>query len=130
MGNPALKQWPFSDDILARLIQEIKKHNPKAIGLDLDRNLPVEPGYDRLVKLYRTPPNLIGIQKAIEDKFSSQIPPSPVLARECLALWQGAIQPRMLRLPINLKLTIELLLREHQGGNLNNKIDFEALIRR
>ena len=77
----SLKQWPFSDEVLAKLIAEIKKQNPTAIGLDLYRNLPVKPGYDRLVKVYQTTPNLIGIQKAIQDKFSSAIPPPLVLSK-------------------------------------------------
>lgn len=77
----ALKQWPCSDEVLANLLSEIKKLKPKVIGMDLYRNLPIEPGHDRLVKIYQTTPNLIGIQKAIQDKFSSEIPPPPVLAK-------------------------------------------------
>lgn len=37
------QQWPFSDKDLARLINKIKEQQPKVIGLDLYRNLPVEP---------------------------------------------------------------------------------------
>ncbi|MFB2970572.1 CHASE2 domain-containing protein [Aerosakkonema sp. BLCC-F183] len=75
-----LGQWPFSDATLAELIERIKQKRPKAIGLDLYRNLPVKPGYKELVKVFKSTPNLIGIQKAIGDKYISAIAPSPVLA--------------------------------------------------
>ena len=76
-----LKQWPISDEVLAKLLTRIKQQQPRAIGLDLYRNLPVEPGHAQLVKVFETTPQLIGIQKAIGDKFSSAIAPPPVLAR-------------------------------------------------
>ena len=37
--------WPISDAILTELIEKIKIQQPQAIGLDLYRDLPVEPGY-------------------------------------------------------------------------------------
>ncbi|MCL1473203.1 CHASE2 domain-containing protein [Argonema antarcticum] len=76
-----LKKWPCSDEILAQLLEKIKQQQPKAIGLDLYRNLPVETGYNRLAKVFKTTPNLIGIQKAIGDKYSSTIAPPPILAK-------------------------------------------------
>ncbi len=76
-----LKKWPCSDAILAKLITKINQQHPQGIGLDLYRNLPIEPGNKELVKVFKTTPNLIGIQKAIGDKFSSAIAPAPVLAQ-------------------------------------------------
>ncbi|RUT08589.1 hypothetical protein DSM106972_017570 [Dulcicalothrix desertica PCC 7102] len=69
-------QYPMSDAILAQVLQTLKNYNPKAIGLDLYRDLPVEPGADKLIQIYRTTPNLIGVKKAIDNKIA----PSPVLA--------------------------------------------------
>ncbi len=40
-----LGQWPMSDAVMARLLLTLKQQNPRAIGLDLYRNLPVEPGH-------------------------------------------------------------------------------------
>lgn len=76
-----LKQWPISDAILARVLTKLKEQKPRAIGLDLYRNLPVEPGHKELVNIFETTPNLIGIKKVIGDKFSDAIAPSPVLQR-------------------------------------------------
>src|SRR5919199_869425 len=38
-------QWPVSDAVLAKTIEKLKAQRPEAIGLDLYRNLPVEPGH-------------------------------------------------------------------------------------
>ncbi|MBW4512809.1 MAG: CHASE2 domain-containing protein [Scytonematopsis contorta HA4267-MV1] len=76
-----LKQWPLSDELLAKLLTNIKQQNPKVIGLDIYRNLPVEPGNAELKKVFKETSNLFGIQKVIGDRFSPEIPPSPVLSQ-------------------------------------------------
>ena len=58
-----LKQWPMSDTQLATLIKKIAAQNPRAIGLDLFRDLPVEPGHQDLVEVMQSTPQLIGIEK-------------------------------------------------------------------
>ncbi|MEI2579034.1 CHASE2 domain-containing protein [Scytonema sp. PRP1] len=70
-------QYPLPDRVLAQAIQTLKSSKPRAIGLDLYRDLPVEPGYQELVEQYKTTPNLIGIQKAV----GNQVAPPPVLAQ-------------------------------------------------
>lgn len=82
-----LGQWPMSDQVLASLLNKIKQQRPRAIGLDLYRDLPVQPGHEELLKVFKSTPNLIGIQKVIEDTsskeniFSSKINPPPELKR-------------------------------------------------
>ncbi|BAZ16872.1 integral membrane sensor signal transduction histidine kinase [Calothrix sp. NIES-4071] len=73
------QQWPFADKDLARLINKIKEQQPRIIGLDLYRNLPVEPGHAELLEIYKTTPNLYGIQKIVENGFNSKIDPPPIL---------------------------------------------------
>ena len=68
-------KWPIPDGILAQAITNIKAQNPRAIGLDIYRDLPVEPGHDNLVNLFQSTPNLFGIEKVIGNKIN----PSPVL---------------------------------------------------
>ncbi|BAY47253.1 putative Chase2 sensor protein [Scytonema sp. HK-05] len=72
-----IRQYPLPDRVLAQAIQTLKSSKPRAIGLDLYRDLPVEPGHQELVQLYQTTPNLIGIQKAV----GNQVHPPPVLAQ-------------------------------------------------
>ncbi|ELS00167.1 CHASE2 domain-containing protein, partial [Gloeocapsa sp. PCC 73106] len=70
-------QWPIPDGILAEAIVNIKAQNPNAIGLDLYRDLVVEPGHEQLVDVFRSTPNLFGIEKAIANKIA----PSPILSQ-------------------------------------------------
>lgn len=44
----ALGKWPISDETLAQLIEKIRDQNPRVIGLNLYRDLPVEPGHQKL----------------------------------------------------------------------------------
>jgi adenylate cyclase len=76
-----LKQWPISDRILAKLIQQVETQKPIAIGLSLYRDLPIAPGYEELVTVLENTPTLIGITKAIEDSFSAKVNPPPILAK-------------------------------------------------
>ncbi|NEP57232.1 MAG: adenylate/guanylate cyclase domain-containing protein [Symploca sp. SIO2G7] len=73
------KQWPISDSQLAQLLKKIKAQQPRAIGLDLYRDLPVEPGHAELVKIFKNTPNLIGIELINEQDSSAAVAPPPVL---------------------------------------------------
>ncbi|VEP14926.1 Transmembrane sensor domain-containing protein [Hyella patelloides LEGE 07179] len=75
-----LGQWPISDRTLAQLLEKVQAQKPRAIGLSLYRNLPVEPGYEELIKVFKDTPTPIGIKKAIDDPFSAKINPPPILA--------------------------------------------------
>ena len=69
-------QYPIPDGILARAIANLKHHEPRAIGLDLYRDLPVEPGTRELSEILTNTPNLIAVEKLI----GSRISPPPILA--------------------------------------------------
>jgi CHASE2 domain-containing sensor protein len=70
-------QWPIPDRILAQALYKIKAQNPRAIGLDLYRNLSVEPGHTDLVQLFQSTPNVFGIEKVIEPRIA----PPPTLSQ-------------------------------------------------
>ncbi|MGV0026624.1 CHASE2 domain-containing protein [Phormidesmis priestleyi] len=74
-----VKKWPMSDTLLANLLTKIRQQKPAAIGLDLYRDLPVEPGHAQLNQVFQTTPNLIGITKAISDEKGAAINPPPKL---------------------------------------------------
>ncbi|GGA32716.1 CHASE2 domain-containing protein [Okeania sp. KiyG1] len=69
----------LSDELLANLIENLKKYHPAVIGLDIYRDLPEEPGYEKLVKVFESTPNLIGIKKVVGNHNDSPINPSPIL---------------------------------------------------
>lgn len=74
-------QWPISDATLARLLQVLKQQQPRAIGLDIYRDLPVEPGNQELVKVFESTPNLIGIQKVVGNSSGLAVNPPPALSK-------------------------------------------------
>lgn len=72
-------EWHIPDAMVAQLLEKLKKQQPRAIGLDLFRNAPLEPGHQALTKVFETTPNLIGIEKRIGDINNSAIAPNPIL---------------------------------------------------
>lgn len=71
----ALGQWPVSDRVLAQALETIKTAQPAAIGLDIYRNLKVEPGHAELQTVFASTPNLFGIEKLVHPA----VPPPPLL---------------------------------------------------
>lgn len=69
-------QFPLPDRVLAQAIQTLKDYKPREIGIDLYRDLPVEPGHQELTQLFKATPNLIGTEKVV----GSHVAPPPVLA--------------------------------------------------
>jgi adenylate cyclase len=57
--------FPLSDDTLATLLTKIKAQNPRAIGLDLHRNVNIgAESNERLDNIFSYTPQLIGVEKA------------------------------------------------------------------
>ena len=71
-------QWPIPDQVMADLLMKLNSYQPRAIGLDIYRDLPVEPGHGEFIEACKTIPNLIGIEK-LQDKTSLGITPPQVL---------------------------------------------------
>ncbi|GAB4276121.1 MAG: hypothetical protein Fur0025_00970 [Oscillatoriaceae cyanobacterium] len=70
-----LGQWPMSDGAMAQILQNIQAQQPLGVGIDIYRDLPVAPGHDELVALFKSTPNIIGIEKVGGKKIA----PSPTL---------------------------------------------------
>lgn len=68
-------RYPIPDRDMTELLQAIVAYQPRTIGLDLFRDLPIEPGHDRLVQLFKTTPNLIGIERILPP--IAKAPPLP-----------------------------------------------------
>lgn len=76
------QQWPISDAVLANLLEKIKQQKPRAIGLDIYRNLRVNPGHEDLIKIFSSTPNLIGIEKVFKNEDNSPIKPPLILKKK------------------------------------------------
>ncbi|MEG4233864.1 CHASE2 domain-containing protein [Microcoleus sp. Pol11C3] len=70
--------YPISDAVLAQLLQKLHAGKPRAIGLDVYRDLPTQPGNAELLKTFKTIPNLIGIE-LMPDETRLGVRPPPVV---------------------------------------------------
>ena len=61
--------WPISDRVIAELLRKLQSQNPRVIGLNLYRSEPVEPGHAELLELFRTQPNIIGINFVADENI-------------------------------------------------------------
>ena len=73
-----LKQWPLTDEQLARTLEKLDSYEPAVIGIDIYRDIPVPPGSDALQALLATNPRLIGILK-FQEHDRQGIPAHPAL---------------------------------------------------
>mgnify|MGYP001794483835 CR=1 FL=1 len=60
-------EWPIPDHTLAKLLQTIVAAEPRGIGLDMYRNLPVGQGHEELRQVFENTPTLVGVEKVIEQ---------------------------------------------------------------
>lgn len=70
-------KWPIPDWALAKLLEKVRSQHPRSIGLDLYRDLPEGQGHDQLMRVFRTTPNLIGVEKITGER----VKPPPELQR-------------------------------------------------
>lgn len=76
-----LQQYPMDDATLAALLERIKQAQPVAIGLDIFRDFAIAPGTQQLQTLFRTTPNLIGIEKRQGSKDDAKVNTSIILSQ-------------------------------------------------
>ena len=70
--------WPLSDGAVARAVEILARYRPRAIGLDIYRDVPVPPGSGTLDAVLSGHPRVIGVMK-FAGGSSTGIPPPPVL---------------------------------------------------
>lgn len=72
------QQWPLSDRVIAQLFQRLQRNQPKAIGLDIFRDIPHPPGHaDLLAELRR--PNVVAI-RYLGSRPQDTIGPPPTMS--------------------------------------------------
>ncbi|MEM9922263.1 MAG: CHASE2 domain-containing protein [Cyanobacteria bacterium P01_D01_bin.50] len=72
---------PISDGKIAELLQKIQDYQPRAIGLDIYRDLTVQPGSKKLRQVFQSVPNLIGIE-LLSDNQNDRVAPPPILSQK------------------------------------------------
>lgn len=66
--------FPIPDNIIAELLKKLQANQPRAIGLDIYRDLPSKDGNKILINTYKSMPNLIGTQ-LLTNNQSPHVPP-------------------------------------------------------
>lgn len=72
-------KYPIPDREIAKLIKNIQSYEPTVIGLDIFKNISIEPGGEELRQIFKESQNIIGIEKVLKP---GKIAPPPDLSQE------------------------------------------------
>lgn len=86
-----LKQYPISDQVLAKLIGQLERYQPKAIGLDMARDVPKGSGHDELVAQFKNS-NFFAITY-IGNNELERVPPPPGIPEERIGFSDALLDP-------------------------------------
>ena len=81
--------YPMSDRELAALIEKLSQYDPLAIGIDIFRDLPVQPGHDRLIEVFERYKNVYGVEKVLPETVA----PPPNLPSERVGFVDQVLDP-------------------------------------
>ncbi|HEY9622877.1 MAG TPA: CHASE2 domain-containing protein, partial [Crinalium sp.] len=74
-------EHPLPDATVAKLLQTLEQHHPRAIGLDVIRDVPIGSGRDELTQTFQKSDRIIGVCK-FPDALSPGYPPPPGLSAD------------------------------------------------
>ncbi|MEM9218502.1 MAG: CHASE2 domain-containing protein [Cyanobacteria bacterium P01_F01_bin.150] len=105
----SIGQYPFSDQTLTEILMALEHHQPRVIGLDIFRDLPVEPGYAILTQQFKQMPHLIGIEKVVGTQIA---PPPPLVETDRVGMADQIVDAdgRVRRMLLSLRQDGELRL--------------------
>lgn len=98
------QRWPMTDEQLLKILQNIKAQKPSAVGLDVYRDLPIEPGHQELLKFMKATPNLFGIKKVSSESINPPLGmkyPDQVGANDFILDPDGKVRRFFLSIPDN-----------------------------
>jgi CHASE2 domain-containing sensor protein len=72
-----LGQAIIPDGVYAKLLEKLKARHPRAIGLDIYRDQPVEPGHQELVRVFNLPRIWLASRKSLAIAVARQFPRHP-----------------------------------------------------
>jgi adenylate cyclase len=71
----ARQEWPISDQTVAEVLDVILAAEPVAVGLDLFRDVPIEPGREALLETLASSPLIVGVCKVSSADNAGVAPP-------------------------------------------------------
>ncbi|WP_414550141.1 CHASE2 domain-containing protein [Anabaena sp. CCY 0017] len=132
-----LQNYPIPDQNLAALLLKFQSYNPRVIGLDIYRDLPVEPGHNELGAVFQRFPNLIAIEKVLPEKIAPPpaLPPEQLGFADQILDSDGKLRRILLGTPtpeaykLSLSLRLAKIYLADEGLNLGNGIRDRATMR-
>jgi CHASE2 domain-containing sensor protein len=92
--NQEQRKGSLSDVALARLLEKLESYQPRAIGLDIYRDFPVDPKYADLATRLRRSDRLIAVCKASDPKIAEPgVSPPPEIPTERLGFSDFIFDP-------------------------------------
>ncbi|WP_337886027.1 CHASE2 domain-containing protein [Fischerella thermalis] len=128
--------YPIPDREIAALLRKLNSLAPTVIGLDIIRDLPVEPGHPELVSAFQDIKNLVAIEKVLPEKIAPPptLPPEQVCFSDQIIDADGKLRRSLLATPTEqgYKFSLSVCLAKtylaKQGYTLENGIrDPQAL---
>ena len=74
----SLEEWPMTDQLMNKLLQQLEQYQPAVIGLDIFRDIPVPPGHEELSNRLKNSDRIIPICKISTDNELGTPPPPDV----------------------------------------------------
>jgi CHASE2 domain-containing sensor protein len=93
-----IRDYPIPDREIAKLLLTLQKYQPRVIGLDIVRDIPVEPGHAELVAAFKDIKNLIAVEKVlpISIKPPPDLPPEQIGFADYLSDEDGKVRRAIL----------------------------------
>jgi len=126
----SVKAYPIPDREIAALLRKLQTYEPRVIGLDLIRDLPVQPGHTELVTAFKDIKNLIAIEKVLPAQINppSGLPPTQIGFSDAIPDTDGRLRRSLIGTPTfqGYKFSLSLRLAEaflsHENITLENGI--------
>lgn len=77
-----LKEFPISDGTLAKLLQKLEEYEPRAIGIDIFRDVPQGTGRENLINVLQNNDNIIAVCRMSSLTEPSGVPAAPGVPEE------------------------------------------------
>jgi len=93
-----IRNYPIPDREIAKLLRTVQKYQPRVIGLDIVRDIPVEPGHTELVAAFKDIKNLIAVEKVLPVgiKPPPDLPPEQIGFADYLSDDDGKVRRALL----------------------------------
>ncbi len=88
-----LGQWPLSDAILARVLERLVLYEPRAVAVDIYRDVPVPPGHEVLKNVLTSHGQIIGAKKFPNENSPGVAPPPALEGTEQIGFTDMLVDP-------------------------------------